>query len=58
MSIPKPRKGQSENEYISECIAFLVKEGKDTEQASAICYSNWKESKMQSGEPKIITIKK
>jgi hypothetical protein len=44
MPIPKPKKGQPENEYISECIAFLVKEGKDTTQASAICYNTWKEN--------------
>ena len=44
MPIPKPKKGQPENEYISECIAFLVKEGKDTTQASAICCSTWKEN--------------
>jgi hypothetical protein len=44
MPIPKPTKGQTENEYISTCIAFLVGEGKDKEQAAAICYSTWKEN--------------
>ncbi len=31
MPIPKPTKDQTENEYISTCIAFLVGEGKDKE---------------------------
>lgn len=44
MPIPKPTSGQNESDYISECIAFLVKEGKDTQQASAICYNTWKEN--------------
>lgn len=44
MPIPKPTSGQNEAEYISECIAFLVKEGKDQSQAAAICYSTWKEN--------------
>lgn len=58
MPIPKPTKGQTENEYISTCIAFLVGEGKDKEQAAAICYDNWKESKMETDKPKVITINK
>jgi Asp/Glu/hydantoin racemase len=44
MPIPKPTATQTENEYISECIAFLVGEGKDKEQAAAICYNTWKEN--------------
>jgi hypothetical protein len=54
MPIPKPTANQTENEYVSECIAFLVGEGKDKEQAAAICYDNWKESKME--KTKVITI--
>ena len=54
MPIPKPTKDQTENEYISTCIAFLVGDGKDKEQAAAICYDNWKESKMEKA--KVITI--
>jgi hypothetical protein len=58
MPIPKPTANQTENEYISECIAFLVGEGKDKEQAAAICYDNWKnKDKQQSDKSKTITIK-
>lgn len=58
MPIPKPTASQTESEYIGECIAFLVGEGKDKEQAAAICYDNWKnKDKLQSEDkPKIITI--
>lgn len=34
MPIPKPTASQTESEYIGECIAFLVGEGKDKEQAA------------------------
>ena len=54
MPIPKPSKGQTEKDYISECVSFLVGEGKDKEQAAAICYDNWNESKMEKA--KVITI--
>jgi hypothetical protein len=39
----KPSKGERENEFIPRCISTLIDEGKDQEQAAAICYSVWKE---------------
>ena len=56
MPIPEPASGQSENEYVSECIAQLINEGKDQEQAAAICYETWR-NKMNS-QVKSFTIKK
>ena len=39
MPIPQPRENESENEFISRCISKLVgEEGKDQDQATAICY--------------------
>jgi hypothetical protein len=37
----EPSKGESEEEYIPRCIAYNVNEGKDPDQAAAICYSMW-----------------
>ncbi len=43
MPIPKPKKSESKDDYVSRCIAFLVGEGKDQEQASAIAYQQWED---------------
>jgi hypothetical protein len=58
MPIPKPTANQTENEYVSECIAFLIGEGKDKEQAAAICYDNWKNKDKLESQAKTITITK
>ncbi len=43
MPVPKPKKSEKENDYISRCMSFLVgTEGKDQKQASAICYTEWR----------------
>ena len=39
----EPSKGEDENEFIPRCIKYIVDEGKDTEQAVAICYSIWEQ---------------
>ena len=39
----KPSAGESEDEFISRCIPVVIGEGKDQDQASAICYSYWEE---------------
>jgi hypothetical protein len=44
----KPSKGEREDEFIPRCISTLVDEGKDQEQAAAICYSVWKEEHKSS----------
>jgi len=41
MPIPEPKPGEEKDNYISSCIAFFIDEGKDKEQAAAICYSKW-----------------
>ena len=38
-----PSKGEHETEFIPRCISYMVGEGKDQEQATAICYSIWEE---------------
>jgi hypothetical protein len=41
--MPKPRAGESKEDYISRCIPIVQDEGtaKDSKQAAAICYSMW-----------------
>jgi hypothetical protein len=38
-----PSSGESEEEFISRCIPYVINEGKDEAQAAAICYSYWDE---------------
>jgi len=56
MPIPEPSSSQSENEYVSECIAQLINEGKEQDQAAAICYETWRNN--MNSQVKSFTIKK
>ena len=37
----EPNSGERETDFIPRCIAYNVNEGKDKDQAAAICYSVW-----------------
>ena len=50
--IPVPNKGESEKDFIKRCIPYVIKEGKEADQASAICHSIWKR-KHEQGVDKI-----
>jgi len=39
----KPGKNETQDEFISRCIEQEVKQGREQQQAVAICYSKWKE---------------
>jgi hypothetical protein len=39
----RPNAGESENDFISRCIPVVIEEGKDQDQAAAICYSYWED---------------
>lgn len=55
--MPKPKKGESQQQFISRCISQKVKEGVDQEQAIAICYSQWdNRNKKKSMEFKSVSI--
>ena len=45
----EPKAGESEEEFIPRCISYMVGEGKEQDQAAAICYSKWenKDQKFQ-----------
>ena len=39
----EPGKGERKDAFIPRCVAYVVGEGKDAEQAAAICYSMWEQ---------------
>jgi hypothetical protein len=39
----KPRKDETEDEFIARCIPEEIRNGHSQPQAIAICYSKWKE---------------
>jgi len=45
MPIPKPRKGEDKNKFVSRCVKFLMDENpkRDQKQAVAICFQRWKD---------------
>lgn len=45
----KPKEGETKDEYISKCIAYVVDEGKTKEEAIAQCMSEW-ENHLKSEE--------
>ena len=46
MPIPTPS-NETQSEYISKCISAIGDEYDTQEQALAVCYSKWRESKME-----------
>jgi hypothetical protein len=44
----EPTSGETEQEFISRCIPVLIGEGKEQEQAAAICYSYWEDKEKLS----------
>jgi len=46
-TIPNPKDFKDEQSFVSACIPIVLKEGtaKNQEQASAICYSMWRDKK-------------
>lgn len=44
MPIPTPKDGQSEQEYVSECISAIYDEYGE-EQSAAICYNTYRKEK-------------
>ena len=45
MPIPKPKKGEKEDDFISRCMSAIGDEYDDKDQAVAICYDTWREAK-------------
>lgn len=55
--MPTPKPNEKEEDYISRCIPIVINEGttKDPKQASAICYSMWREHKKKKDMSDITT---
>lgn len=53
-NMPTPEKGETEKEFIGRCIPILIDEGKEKDQAVAICYSIWKNKDKKSEEKSTI----
>jgi hypothetical protein len=47
IELVKPNAGESEDDFLGRCIPIVVKEGKDTDQATAICYSYFEGNQIQ-----------
>jgi len=45
--IVNPRAGESKDEFVSRCISVEIGNGKEQDQAAAICYSKWGEQNMK-----------
>lgn len=39
--MPQPKSGEDQADYLGRCIPALIREGRERDQAIAICYSNW-----------------
>jgi len=48
MPIPSPKSGEKEQEFISRCVSQISGEY-NQDQATAICYSKYKKSKIMKG---------
>ena len=50
MPIPKPKAGQDEQTYVSECIPAIIDEY-GQEQSAAICYATYRRDNMSKMSP-------
>jgi len=55
MPIPSVKAAEKESEYIGRCISSIVDEY-EQDQAAAICYSTWRESKNMSSSEEFRTL--
>jgi hypothetical protein len=53
MIMPAPKKGESEEDYVSRCIPVVMEEGtaKDASQAAAMCHSMYSKMKEEDPDP-------
>lgn len=52
MPIPSPRKGESQDKFISRCMGDSVmnKEFPEQKQRAAVCFSTWREKSQKKGK--------
>lgn len=51
--LPKPTAGQTQEQFVSACMASLNSEYPDEKQRAAICYSQWTEAKKAEAPPEV-----
>jgi hypothetical protein len=54
MPIPTPSGREQESDYIGRCMEAIGSEYTDKDQALAVCYTQWRESKGLSSQEKMI----
>jgi hypothetical protein len=50
IELVKPNAGESKNDFLGRCIPIVIREGKDQDQATAICYSYFEGTMLESDE--------
>ena len=50
--MPKPKKGETEKDFLKRCIPDLILEGYLQKQAVAICYSIYRREGTETKSPK------
>jgi hypothetical protein len=50
----EPNAGESKDEFISRCIGIEIENGYDQDQAAAICYTKWDNTKLTSASNVVI----
>jgi len=51
--MPTPNKGEHESDFLSRCIGEVINEGKESDQAAAICHSKWDEHQKMASQGKV-----
>lgn len=54
MPIPTPRGQEKESNFISRCMEEIGSEYTDKDQALAVCYSTWRDSKNLTSEQRVV----
>lgn len=50
--MPKPKKGETEKDFLKRCIPELIEEGYPQNQSIAICYSTYRKHGTEEKSPK------
>jgi len=50
IELVKPNAGESKDDFLGRCIPIVIREGKDQDQATAICYSYFEGTMLESDE--------
>ena len=60
MLLPKPKTGESQADFMSRCMECVYKEQPDAtgDQASALAYSAWRESRLEEAKSKLVVPKR